>query len=139
MAAQKFSLPGTESAIWAEPANLNYYLETPVEPDTAGGVVNISTSVKAHTRRQYVGDATVSNISAHSREFMYDPGRRSGSALPGDPFIADDNLERRQMRYTGNFMDVHAFFVGGAALPMSLYSPAGARYIITPEEAAPGQ
>lgn len=133
MAAQKFSIGDTGSAIWAEPANLNYFLENPVDPDTAGGVVNEQTNVKAHSRRQYVGDSTTINVAAHQREYMVDPGRRNGSALPGDPFIADDNLERRQMRYTGNWMDVHAFFVGDAALPMSIYSPSGTRYIITPD------
>ena len=133
MAAQKFSIPNTTSAIWAEPANLNAFLETPIEPDTAGGIINEQTNVKAHTRRQYVGDDTTINVAAHTRDFMVDPGRRNGSALPGDPFIADDGIERRQMRYTGTWMDVHAFFLGGAALPMDLYSPSGTRYIITPE------
>lgn len=132
MTQQKFSLPGTDSAIWAEPANLNYFLENDIEPDTAGGVVDVTVAVKSHKRRQYVNDPTEVSVAGHQRTFMIDPGRRTGSALPGDPFIADDNLERRQMRYTGDWMDVHAFFVGDAAMPMSLYSSSGTRYTITP-------
>lgn len=132
MTVQKFTIEGTDSAIWAEPANLNYYLTTPLDPDTAGGIVDATTTVKSHKRRQYVNDPTEVNVTGFTRNFMVDPGRRSGSALPGDPFIADDNLERRQMRYTGRWMDVHALFLGDAADPMSLYSPSGTRYVITP-------
>ena len=130
MSAQKFSLENTDTAIWAEPANLNYFLKTTLTPDSAEGVTNVSTNVKAHTRRQYVGDTTLVNVSAHTMEYMVDPGRKSGSALPGKPFVVTDGTEKRQMRFTGDFMDVHAMFVGDSKFNIDLYSPSGTRYSI---------
>ena len=130
MSAQKFSLDGTDTAIWAEPANLNYFLKSPLTPDSAAGVTNVQTTVKAHTRRQYVGDTTLVNVNSHAMEFMVDPGRKSGSALPGKPFVVTDGTEKRQMRYSGDFMDVHAMFVGDAKFAIDLYSATGTRYSI---------
>ena len=130
MSAQKFSLDGTDTAIWAEPANLNYFLKTTLTPDSAAGVTNVQTTVKAHTRRQYVGDTTLVNVSSHAMEYMRDPGRKSGSALPGKPFVVTDGIEKRQMRYSGDFMDVHAMFVGDAKFAIDLYSASGTRYSI---------
>ena len=131
MSSQKFSLDGTDSAIWAEPANLNHFLKTPLEPDGAAGVTNKSTTVKAHTRRQYVGDTTLVNVSSHAMTYMVDPGRKSGSAVPGSPFVVSDGTEKRQFRFTGSFIDVHALFVGDAKTDLELYSPTGTRYSIT--------
>lgn len=130
MSSQKFSLDSTDTAIWAEPANLNYFLKTPLDPDSAAGVSNKQTTVKAHTRRQYKGDTTLVNVSSHAMEYMVDPGRKSGSALPGKPFVITDGIEKRQMRFTGDFMDVHAMFVGDAKFDIDLYSPTGTRYSI---------
>ena len=136
MSIQKFSLDGTDTAIWAEPDNLNYFLKTALDPDGAAGVTNKSTTVKAHTRRQYVGDTTLVNVSTHSMTYMVDPGRKSGSATPGSPFVVSDGTEKRQFRFTGSFIDVHALFVGDAKADLDLYSPTGTRYSIT---AAGGQ
>lgn len=130
MTIQKFSFEDSDLVIWAEPANLNYYLSTPLDPDAAAGTTNKEVSVKEHTRRQYVGDTELSNIPRHDRTFMVDPGRKSGSALPGKPFICDDGVERRQMRYTGDFINLHALFVGDAKMAFQLYSPTGTRYSI---------
>lgn len=135
MTIQKFSFQDSDLVIWAEPANLNYFLQTPIEPDVAGGVTNVTTNVKAHTRRQYVQDPTTINVSATTREYMVDPGRKMGTAIPGKPFICDDGVERRQMRYTGDFLNLHAFFTGDAGMDLSLYSPTGTRYSIAAVEA----
>ena len=130
MSAQKFSLDGTDTAIWAEPDNLNYFLKTPLTSDSAAGVTNVQTTVKAHTRRQYKGDTTLVNVSSHAMEYMRDPGRKSGSALPGKPFVVTDGTEKRTMRYSGDFMDVHAMFVGDSKFDIDLYSATGTRYSI---------
>ena len=136
MSAQKFSLENTDTAIWAEPDNLNYFLTSALTPDSAAGVSNKTSTVKQHTRRQYKGDITTSTVSTHSREFMVDPGRKSGSALPGSPFVVTDGTEKRTFRLVGDFMDVHALFLGDAKSDLDLYSPSGTRYSIT--AAAPG-
>ena len=131
MSQQKFSIPNTNTAVWAEPANLNYFLKTPLTPDSAEGVTNVQTQVKQHTRRQYKGDTTLVNVQQHPREYMVDPGRKSGSALPGSPFVVSDGTETRTFRLAGDFMDVHAHFVGDAKNDINLYSPTGTRYSIS--------
>ena len=129
MTVQKFSPEGFVLDIYAEPENLNYFLNTTITPASEGAVVNKTSSVKASTRRQYVGDTTPINVSGHSRTFMYDPGRKVGNALPGEPFILDDGTEKRQMTFAGNVVDLHAFLVSDVKEETKLYTT-GARYVI---------
>ena len=129
MTVQKFAPEGFELAIYAETANLNYYLNTPITPASEGAVVNKTATVKAHTRRQYVGDPTPVNVSGGDRTYMYDPGRKVGNALPGEPFILDDGVEKRQMTFAGNVVDLHAFLMSDAKAELKLYTT-GARYVI---------
>ncbi len=58
--------------------------------------------------------------------YLFDPGRRNGSAVPGNPFILDDGTEKRQFRYTGTLMDLHAYIKGEAAMDLILYSQSAA-------------
>ena len=129
MTVQKFSPDGFELDIYAEPANLNYFLSTEITPASEGSVVNKTATVKAHTRRQYVGDPTPVNVSGGERTYMYDPGRKVGNALPGEPFILDDGVEKRQMTFAGNVVDLHAFLISDAKAELKLYTT-GARYVI---------
>lgn len=130
---QKCTPTGQDFSIYCIPANFNYFVKTDLVPDSADGVVNKTTSVKAHTRRQYVGDPAPSNIPQSTREFMYDPGRKVGNALPGFSFILDDGTEKRQFTLDGNVMDLHAYLVGELNAETKLYTQ-GARYVITPAE-----
>lgn len=128
--------------IWAETTNINYYLKTALTPVTDGGVVNKQVNVSAHSRRQYPGDPTPVNVSAAMREFMHDPGARSGAALPGKNFwlVADEGLpaeERRQFTFVGRFVDLHAFLAANAKYASVLYSPAGKRYTFPAATAGP--
>lgn len=127
MAIQKFTIPNTDTVIWAEPDNLNYFLRTPLTPDSAGGVVNKQSSVKAHTRQRYPNDPNPVNVSAHGREYMVDPGRKDGRGLPGTPFrvVSEPGMpasENRRFTYQGDWMDVHSLFSGDAAMQLFLYS-----------------
>ena len=129
------TIPGSSTAIWGEPANINFFLKTDLTPDSAGGVVNKQTTVRSHTRRQYPGDPTPVNVASSGRQFMVDPGRKSGNALPGKSFrvVSDAGLpgeENRQFTYQGRWEDVHSLFVGDAAMQVFLYSPTGTRYIV---------
>ncbi len=123
MSIQKhvFDLEG--NAIYAETANINYFLTTPLTPASAEGVVNKSANVKAFSRRRYPGDPEPSNVSAATREFLYDPGRRNGNATPGQPFILDDGVEKRSFTFTGPFLRLHSFLVGDAKMNFTIYSP----------------
>ena len=109
---------------------INYFLKTELTPDSADGVTNVTQSVKAHSRRRYTGDQTPASVSAHSRTVIQDPGRRNGSATPGQQMILDDGVEKRQFTFTGSWTDVHAFLVGDAKMDMLAYSPS-ARYSIS--------
>ena len=134
MAIQKFTIGGSDTAIWAEPDNLNYFLQTPLTPDAATGVINKQAVVKAHQRRRYPGDPNPINVSSHSRSFMIDPGAKYSRGLPGKPFrvVSDAGLpgeENRQFTFQGDWADVHALFTGDAAMQVYLYSGRG-RYTV---------
>ena len=129
MAIQKHVYDAESNAIYAETANINYFLTTELVPAGAGTVVNKTANVTAFSRRRYPGDPSPSNVSATTREFLYDPGRRNGAATPGSQFILDDGVEKRAFTFTGPFTDLHAFITGDAAMNLALYSPS-ARYDI---------
>ena len=128
---QKCTPTGQDFSIWCIPANFNYFVKTDLVPDSADSVVNKTTQVKAHTRRKYVGDPAPSNVPQATREFMVDPGRKVGSALPGFSFILDDGTESRQFTLQGNVMDLHAYLITELNAETKLYTQ-GARYVITP-------
>ena len=67
MAIQKHTVPDSNSAIWAETDNLNYFSSLSISPDSASGVTNSQSSVKSSSRRQYPGDQTPVGVSAHER------------------------------------------------------------------------
>ena len=128
---QKCTPAGQDFSIWCITENFNYFVKTDVTPDSADSVVNKQTQVKAHTRRKYVGDPAPSNVAQSSREFMVDPGRKVGNALPGTSFILDDGTEKRQFTLQGDVMDLHAYLVTELNAETKLYTQ-GARYVITP-------
>ncbi len=130
MAREKMQPDGKDFFIYGEPANINYFVKTALESVSVGSVVDKSASVKAHTRRKYVGDTAPSNVSGFTREFMYDPGRTSGNALPGKPFILSDGVETRQFTLQGNIMDLHSYLVGDAKVALKLTTNDGAKYSI---------
>lgn len=132
MAAQKHTYGDGPGAIYGETANINYFLNTSLAPDSAVGVTNKTSNVKAHNRRRYVSDDTPSNVSSSTREFLSDPGRRNGGATPGKPMVLSDGIERRQFSYTGDFMDLHAFILGEAKMALTLYSQSAAYDIAGP-------
>jgi len=133
MTIQKHVYDGNGNGIYGETANINYFLKTPLEPASAAGAQNKTANVSAFTRRRYPGDPEPSNVSASTREFLYDPGRRNGNATPGSPFILDDGVEKRSFTFTGPFTDLHAFLVGNAKMDFRVFSPS-ASYDITAVE-----
>lgn len=140
MAIEKMTIPNTTSAIWGEPANINFFLNTDLVPDTAAGRTQSNQTVRSHTRRQYPGDTTPINVSSHGRTMLVDPGRKSGNALPGDSFrvVSDAGLpgmENRQFTLQGRWEDLVNLFVAEAAMQVHLYSPSGTRYVV--DAAAP--
>ena len=123
MAIQKHIYDANGNAIYAVTENINYFLKTELVPAGEGTIVNKTSNVSAFTRRRYPGDPEPSNVSASTREYLYDPGRRNGNATPGQSFILDDGVEKRSFTYTGPFTNLHAFLVGDSAMAFRCYSP----------------
>ena len=137
MSIQKHIYDAEGNAIYGETANINYFLKTELSPASAAGATNKTANVSAFTRRRYPGDSEPSNVSASTREFLYDPGRRNGNATPGSPFIVDDGVEKRSFTFTGPFTDLHAFFVGDAKMDLRLFSPSASYDITAADTQAP--
>lgn len=130
MATEKMQPSGETFFIYGEPANINYFVKTELESVSVTGVVDKPVEVKAHTRRRYVGDPTPSNVLKHDRVFLYDPGRKSGNALPGSPFILSDGIETRQFTLQGTVRDLHSYLIGDAKVALKLTTNDGAKYSI---------
>ena len=133
MTIQKHVYDANGNGIYGETANINYFLKTPLAPASEGGVVEKTANVSAFTRRRYPGDPEPSNVSASTREFLYDPGRRNGNATPGSPFILDDGVEKRSFTFTGPFNDLHAFILSDAKMDLRLFSPSASYDIAVAE------
>lgn len=138
-----FEVPaGQPVTIYGETANINYFLNNNLEPDTLAGVTNGQVSVSSHSRQQYPGDPTPSNVSGSQREFLVDPSRKSGNGLPGRSFVlvgmnANGGVtEKRQFTYKGRWVDLHAFLAAEAGMNMFAYNNTGARYTISQAAAA---
>ena len=126
---EKCTPTGMEWAIWCIPTNFNYFVKTSLVPDQEEGIVDKTSTVKKHDRRQYYNDIIKVSVPQHDRTFMYDPGRKVGSALPGYSFILDDGIEKRQFTTDADVMDLHSYLVGEVNKDTYL-STTGARYLI---------
>ena len=134
MAIERFSIPNSTAAIHAEPANLNYFLEPDLEPDTIEGVETRTKDIPARTVRRFVGDPNPYQVGAvNGARYVFDPGRRNGAATPGKQMILSDDTETRQMTYQGSWVDVHAFLRTNAGRAFTAYSES-ARYAIPAPE-----
>lgn len=129
-----FQVPaGSPCTIYAETANINYFLANELDADTTDGPTNGAAQVAGSTRRQYPGDNTTISVSAATREFLVDPSRKSGNALPGRNFALKERGgagEFRSFTFKGRLMDLHAFLRAEAGKNMFMYGPSGARYTI---------
>ena len=127
---------GSPFTIYAEPDNINIFLEDVLEPDTIDGPENVQSTVGGHTRRRYPGDATPINVSGHTRTFVVDPSRKSGNALPGRSFMLaalganDVIVEKRQFTFKGDFKDLLAWARASVGQKSFLYMNTGARYTL---------
>ena len=136
MAIEKHTINEQQgTAIWAETANLNYFVNTEITPDTVNGVETRTKNIPKRSVRRYVGDPNPYEVPpVTGARYLYDPGRRGGGGTPGKEMILDDGTEKRAMTYVGSFVDVHAYFMGDAAMDLTLYS-AGASYEIKATQA----
>ena len=123
MAIEKHTYDNNGNAIYAETANINYFLNTALEPDSVSGVEERTKNIPQRTVRRYVGDPDPYTVGAVSgARYLYDPGRKNSNATPGKEFMLDDGIEKRAFTYTGSFVDLHAFILGDAKMDLTLFS-----------------
>lgn len=118
--------------IYGHPANINYFLTTPLVAAGDGGARETKSGNKrAHTRRRYVGDPSPINVSSHIFDYLLDPGRRVGSAIPGWSFILDDGVEKRQFTTDGDVQNLILFLQDNIKAPTRVYT-GGASTLVKP-------
>lgn len=139
MATEAHVIPASggreELVIYGETANINYFLNSPLTPASLAAVSNKTTSVKAHTRRQYPGDQSAINVGQTAREYMDDPGRRSGRGLPGRTITLISeyglpNQEIRQFTLKGRWMDFHSWLSTEAKYQTRMVNNTGAWTVV---------
>lgn len=123
--------------IWDKYGNLEFFCDVTGLTEASASVVNKQANVKASSVHYYMNSPTTYTRGATFKQFIYDPGRRKGNAIPGKPFVlvADAGLpgeETRQFTYEGAFMDLHAFITGAAKMQVDLFSETGTRYSSIP-------
>jgi hypothetical protein len=137
----RFEIPaagGRQEMVIEAPAvaNINYFLKTALVPVTSASATTAQVAVKGYQRRSFPGDTVTTAVSASSREYLKDAGRKSGNALGGYTFtlVADAGLPGEEKRsftlVKGRMVDLHAFLVGQAKYQVHLYGKSGARYVI---------
>ena len=124
--------------IWDKYGNLEYFCDTTGLTEASSSVTNKQANVKASSVHYYMNSETTYTRAATTKQFIHDPGRRKGNAIPGKPFVlvADAGLpseEKRQFTFEGAFLDLHAFVTGSAKMTVDLFSDSGTRYTAIPE------
>jgi hypothetical protein len=145
MAIVSHTIPGggdKPAKIYAETANIQFFVGSSLEPDAQSGPTNVSVTFPGTSRQQYPGDPTPISTSGGTRVVLVDPSRKSGNAIPGKVFILaqyDEDkvlVEKRQFSYTGSWVKLHAFLRTECVGNVFAYNSSGARYTIS-EAAAP--
>ena len=125
----KLVIPDLTWNIFGHPANFNHFVTTPLVAASAGDREVKAGTRKAHTRRAYTKAATAINVPSHYRDWVFDPGRKVGSAIPGWSFILDDGTERRQFTTNGDVANLILYLQDEVKEDTKLYTQ-GAVYLI---------
>ena len=118
----KLIVPDVPWCIYGHPVNFNYFVNTPLVPAVDGARVYTTKTKKAHTRRRFIGDPAPANVSAHGYGHMYDPGRKTGNAVPGWSFILSDGVEKRQFTTTGDVILLVDYLEKNLKMKCKLYT-----------------
>ena len=127
----KLVIPDLDWNIYGHPANFAYFVKTPLVAAQDGAREMKSGSRKAHNRRAYTKAQTTSSVAGHVRDWIYDPGRKVGNAIPGWAFVLDDGTERRQFTTTGDVQNLVLYLQDEVKKVTQLHTQ-GARYTISP-------
>ncbi len=69
-----------------------------------------------------MGDPAPVNVRSHIFDYLQDPGRKVGSAIPGWPFILDDGTEKRQFTTTGDVQNLILYLQDNLKVTTKLYT-----------------
>ena len=120
--------------IYGHPANWNYFFDDTATAASDGERVPLVENVSSFTRRRYKGDEAPINVSAHTRAWVYDPGRKVGNAIPGFAIVLDDGTERRQFTLAGDVSELLLYMQDHVNNTTKLYTQ-GAVYTVKKVEA----
>jgi hypothetical protein len=134
--------------IYAETANINYFLDVALEPDAAEEPGLVSYQRPASQRRRYPGDPNPYTVSGGTAVVLRDPGATNGTALPGRNFRLVERIddgeggmgepgEERQFSFKGAISDLVTFVRSNSSKRLDLYSPRGRKYKINYETGEP--
>tara|TARA_B100001939_G_C16944841_1_gene619840 strand:+ start:177 stop:632 length:456 start_codon:yes stop_codon:yes gene_type:complete len=128
----KLVIPDLNWQIFGHPTNFNYFVQTPLATAASAGREIKVGERKEHQRRAYVGATTTSRVRTHPRDWLYDPGRKVGSAIPGWSFILDDGVERRQFTTNGDVQNLILYLQDEVNNNTKLYTQGAVYYIKKP-------
>jgi len=130
---QKLKYEDEAFTVYGSVTNWNYFFDKLIVPVSESGL-SVQTYVRgAHTRRRYPGDTAPINVSQAQCEWVFDPGRKVGNAVPGFTIILDDKTEKRQFQYAGDIAALLLFAEDHLKKETAIYTQ-GARYIVKPGE-----
>lgn len=117
--------------------NLKFFADTASLTEASASVSAKNATVKGSTVHFYMNSKATHTRAATVKEFIVDPGRRKGAALPGWNFVLGADLgvpgeEIREFTAKGTIMDLHTFLTGAAKMAITLWGPTGARYSTIP-------
>lgn len=129
--------------IYAETANINYFLATDITPDSPSTASTETVLVDGYTRRQYPGDESPVSVPGTTRTYLKGLPRRQGAALPGKNFrlVAFDDdgaeLENRTFTYVGAWRTLVEFLTGNVINRTHLYNHTGGTPVVLEVEEGP--
>ena len=134
----KLEIPNETWNIYGYQSNINFFLKEALVGIAQEAPTYETGQKKASTRRRYSGDTNPINVSAHQFEYVKDPTKKTGSALPGWSFILVFDGEKRQFTTTATVAQLHKWLYDNVKGKTFLYTQ-GSRYEIDPLEVGGGE
>ena len=116
---------------------INFFLNTPLEADSAGEKEVRTKAIPGHQRRRGPSDQTPVNVSQSTATYLYDPTLKSGNALGGRSIILQttknaDVDATRQFTFVGRAVDFEAYFEDQMKYETYVYFSEGGRHTLQP-------
>ncbi len=123
--------------VYGNPLNWNYFFDKEISSAAAEGLTPKGYVRSEHKRRRYPGDPSPINVSQANCEWVFDPGRKVGNAVPGFSIVLDDGTEKRQFTFDGDVSELLLFAKEHLKAKTRIYTQ-GARYVVEKGEVEGG-